>query len=473
METSTAMMNRTLDRSDRRIPQGLDVLSERFGDRLLRAEAHRAQHANTVTWLPPAIPEAVLMAERVEDVQAAVAIAAEYRMPVIPFGAGTSLEGHLNAPLGGVSLDLSRMDRLGACRAGDLDITIEAGVTLEMLDGHLRDTGLFFPVDPGARHATLGGMAATRASGTTTVRYGSMRENVLSLDVVLADGSLIKTGSRARKSAAGYDLTHLMIGSEGTLGIITALTLRLRPRPETAIALVVAFPSVNSAVDATVSSLQSGLVLTRIELCDALALSAITAHSGLELPQCRAALFIDLDGTPAAVAEHSRLLGEIGAAHGAQMVGRAEAEDERRRLWRGRHDALWAIKAAKPGKAAVVTDACVPISALGEQVEAAVRQAEDLQLFAPIIGHVGDGNFHAIAMVDPSSASDLECLDQLNDGIARRAIAAGGTCTGEHGIGERKRHLLAVEAGPALPVMSAIKAALDPYGIMNPGKIIS
>lgn len=451
---------------------GLSALQARFGVRLVHGEALRAQHANTLTWLPSALPDAVLFAESVDDVSAALAIAAEHHVPIIPFGAGTSLEGHTNAPAGGVSLDLSRMCRIGALNAVDLDIEVEAGVTLTQLETHLRDTGLFFPVDPGAREATLGGMAATRASGTTTVRYGSMRENVLALDVVLADGRLIRTGSRARKSSAGYDLTRLFVGSEGTLGIIVGLTLKLAPRPPAVWSGVYAFASLASAAEATVAALQSALDLTRIELLDQEMLRAVNVHSGTSLPASGPALFIDVQGTPEAAREHIRLFGEVAEAVGGRCIGVAESEDDRRKLWRARHDAFWAVKTAWPGKSVVVTDACVPLSELARSLEAASRLAADLGLKAPVVGHVGDGNFHMLAVIDPADAQDRARLETFVEGVGRLAIEAGGTCTGEHGIGERKKALLAIEAGAALSVMRAVKTALDPHGLLNPGKVV-
>ncbi|MDX2307752.1 MAG: FAD-linked oxidase C-terminal domain-containing protein [Hyphomicrobium sp.] len=457
---------------DARFGAGLAALAAHFGGKFITGDAVRGQHANTLTWLPASVPDAVLMAETVQDVEAAVVIAATHRVPIIPFGAGTSLEGHTNAPDGGLSLDLSKMNRIIAVHADDLDIVVEPGVTLTQLDTELRDTGLFFPVDPGARHATLGGMAATRASGTTTVRYGSMRDNVMALSVVLADGRLVNTGSRARKSAAGYDLTRLFVGSEGTLGIIVGLTLRLWPRPATAWSGILAFPSLRAAADATVLAIQSGLDLSRIELIDQRMATAINRYSGTRLPEDGPVLFVDIEGSPEAVAEHARLMAEIADGAGGRLAEAALQDADRRQLWRGRHDAFWAVKSFWPGRTPVVTDACVPLSELADAIEAAARDAEALQLDAPILGHVGDGNFHAIAMIDPADGTQCDRLHRFVDGIARRAIAAGGTSTGEHGIGERKKSLLAVEAGEALSAMRAIKAALDPYRILNPGKII-
>ncbi len=439
--------------------------------RCLTSATIREQHAGTLTGLRRQVPDAVAFPETVADVQCIVSLARAYKCPVIPFGAGTSLEGQVNAPRGGLSLDVSRMTRVVRVSVDDLDVTVEAGVTLDQLNLALRDTGLFFPVDPGAGSATLGGMASTRASGTTTVRYGAMRENVLAMKVVLADGTLISTGTRARKSAAGYDLTHLFLGAEGTLGVIVELTLRLQPRPESTVAGVAAFPTIAAAAHTVIAAVQSGLSLQRIELLDAAMLRIINAQAATGLPDDGPALFVEIAGTPQATAEHVAQFIEIAEGEHGQWLGQGAGEDERRALWRARRDAFWSVRAAFPGRAFLVTDVCVPVSRLAECLEETEADLAAAGLDAPIVGHVGDGNFHTVLAFDEADVALRARVEAYLDRLVARAHRMEGTCTGEHGIGQGKAKYLAAEAGPALAVMRQVKAALDPDNLMNPGKM--
>lgn len=429
------------------------------------------QHANSLTWINCEPPDAVVWPETVDEVVRIVRLAARHRLPIVPFGAGTSLEGHVNAPAGGICLDLSRMNRILRVNSDDLDAEIEAGVTRDGLNAFLRDTGLFFAVDPGAGVATIGGMAATRASGTTSMRYGTMRDNVLSLTAVMADGTIVTTGGRARKSAAGYDLTRLLVGSEGTLGIITGLTVRLHPVPQAVVAAVVPFATLEDACRSTIEAIQMGLALARIELLDALQIRAVNAYSGLSHAEAPT-LFLEFHGTPGAARDAVHAFEEIAASHGGAGLVWAGTEDERRRLWRARHDAFWAVKAAWPGRVPLVTDVCVPISRLAEAIAETAADITSSGLVAPIVGHVGDGNFHAILMLDANDAASVGRARDFVERLALRAIAMEGTCTGEHGIGQGKMALLAREMGAGTGVMRQIKNALDPAGILNPGKII-
>ena len=446
-------------------------LGARFGERFSLGQALREQHANTLTWLKREPPDAVLFAETEAEIAEAVKLCAEARMPVIPFGTGTSLEGHVNAPFGGVSLDLSRMDRILAVHEADLDCTVEPGVTRKTLNDHLRGSGLFFPVDPGA-DASLGGMAATRASGTNAVRYGTMRDAVLGLTAVLADGSMIKTGGRARKSSAGYDLTRLMVGSEGTLGIITSLTLKLYGVPETIVSAVCPFASIAGACNATIAALQIGLPLARIELLDEVQMRACNAYSRLSLREAPT-LFLEFHGNPASAREQVEAFAAIARAQGGGEFAYAERQEERTKLWQARHDAYWAARGLRPGAEVLSTDVCVPISALAECVTATRQDIDGLGLLAPIVGHVGDGNFHVLPLIDPSDPEERQKVQDFLDRLVERALAAGGTCTGEHGIGQGKINYLAAEHGSGISAMIAIKKALDPLNILNPGKIFA
>lgn len=438
--------------------------------RVATGEDVRRQHANTLTWIACEPPDAVVWPETAAEVAAILRIAREHKVPVIAFGGGTSLEGHVNAPLGGISLDMSRMNRILAVNVDDLDAEVQAGVTRDQLKAHLRDSGLFFSVDPGAGSATLGGMAATRASGTNTVRYGTMRDNILSLSAVLAGGSLIDTGRRARKSAAGYDLTSLLVGSEGTLGIITALRLRLHPVPASIVAAIAAFPTVDGACQATIEAIQSGLGLARIELLDALQMQAVNRYSGLALAETPT-LFLEAHGSPPATAESVRAFATIAAGHGGGPVETAADEDGHRKLWRARHDAFWAVTRAWPGRTPLVTDVCVPLSSLARCIAGTQADIAAAGLIGPVVGHVGDGNFHVILMVDQNDAGEFAAARTVVERLTHRALAFEGTCTGEHGIGQGKTLALATEHGPALALMRDIKKALDPDGILNPGKL--
>ena len=448
-----------------------DALAARFGDRFSRSTSLRSQHANTLTWLKVQAPDAVVFAENTEEVSDVVRLCAEARVPVIPFGTGTSLEGHLNAPFGGVSLDLSRMNRIVAVHEADLDCVVEPGVTRKQLNDYLRDSGLFFPVDPGA-DASLGGMAATRASGTNAVRYGTMRDLVLGLTAVLADGSVVTTGGRARKSSAGYDLTRLLVGSEGTLGVITSLTLKLHGIPETILSGVCSFGSLEAACNATIAALQMGLPLARIELADEVQIRACNAYSHLSLPEAPT-LFLEFHGTPAGTHEQVETFAAIAEAEGGGALAWAEHQEDRTKLWQARHDAYWAARALKPGTDLIATDVCVPISTLAACVAETKQDIERLGLLAPIVGHVGDGNFHVMPLIDPEDAEERGRVQAFLDRLVERALKFEGTCTGEHGIGQGKINYLAAEHGLGVGVMIAIKKALDPLNILNPGKIFA
>ncbi|MEZ0280792.1 FAD-binding oxidoreductase [Methyloceanibacter sp.] len=447
------------------------TLGARFGARFSQGQSLREQHANTLTWLKREPPDAVLFAETEAEVADCVKLCAEARVPVIAFGTGTSLEGHVNAPFGGVSLDLSRMNRVLAVHEADLDCTVEPGVTRKALNDQLRGSGLFFPVDPGA-DASLGGMAATRASGTNAVRYGTMRDAVLGLTAVLADGSVIKTGGRARKSSAGYDLTRLLVGSEGTLGVITSLTLKLYGIPETIISAVCPFISIAGACNATIAALQLGLPLARIEFLDEVQIRACNAYSHLSLPETPT-LFLEFHGTPSSAREEVEAFATIAQAEGGGELAYAEHQEERTKLWQARHDAYWAVRGLRPGAEVLATDVCVPISALADCIAATREDIDQLGLVAPIVGHVGDGNFHVMPLIDPADAEERRKAQGFLDRLVARALAAGGTCTGEHGVGQGKIAYLAAEHGPGLAMMIAIKKALDPLNILNPGKLFA
>ncbi|MET0156917.1 MAG: FAD-linked oxidase C-terminal domain-containing protein [Methyloceanibacter sp.] len=447
------------------------TLGARFGARFSQGQSLREQHANTLTWLKREPPDAVLFAETEAEVADCVKLCAEARVPVIAFGTGTSLEGHVNAPFGGVSLDLSRMNRVLAVHEADLDCTVEPGVTRKALNDQLRGSGLFFPVDPGA-DASLGGMAATRASGTNAVRYGTMRDAVLGLTAVLADGSVIKTGGRARKSSAGYDLTRLLVGSEGTLGVITSLTLKLYGIPETIISAVCPFTSIAGACNATIAALQLGLPLARIEFLDEVQIRACNAYSHLSLPETPT-LFLEFHGTPSSAREEVEAFATIAQAEGGGELAYAEHQEERTKLWQARHDAYWAVRGLRPGAEVLATDVCVPISALADCITATRKDIDQLGLVAPIVGHVGDGNFHVMPLIDPADAEERRKAQGFLDRLIARALAASGTCTGEHGVGQGKIAYLADEHGPGLAMMIAIKKALDPLNILNPGKLFA
>jgi D-lactate dehydrogenase (cytochrome) len=459
-------------RNAKGIAAAIAALTAAFGNRVVTSQSVREQHGNTLTWVPNQPPDAVVYPQNTGDVQTIVRICAANRAPVIPFGVGTSLEGHINAPLGGVSIDFRDMNKVLVVHAEDLDCVVEPGITRKALNEHLRDQGLFFPIDPGA-DASLGGMAATRCSGTNAVRYGTMKDNVLALTVVMADGELMTTSRRAKKSSAGYDLTRLMVGSEGTLGVITELTLKLSGIPEAIASGVCPFPSVDAACKATILTIQSGIPVARIELLDALQIGAVNAYSKLSLPEVPT-LFVEFHGSDAGVAEQSQRFGEIVADLGGGPFDWATKPEDRSRLWQARHDGYWAARHLRPGAQAFATDVCVPISRLAECVTASQRAAAELHLIAPILGHVGDGNFHLSLLVDMADAGEVERAGILMERVVELALSMDGTCTGEHGVGQGKMKYLKAEHGaPALAAMAAIKRALDPQNIMNPGKIVA
>ncbi len=447
-------------------------LNARFGNRIATAQAVREQHGHTTTWIANAPPDAVLFAESREDVIDAVRICARHDAPVVGFGVGSSLEGHVNALNGGLCVDFTRMNRVLAVHAEDLDCVVEPGITRKTLNAHLRDSGLFFPIDPGA-DASIGGMTATRASGTNAVRYGTMKDNVLSLGIVTADGKFIRTASRAKKSSAGYDLTRLFVGSEGTLGLIVEVTLRLSGLPEAIAGGHCPFPDVRSACLTTIETIQSGIPVARIELLDRLMVQASNAYSKLNLPDTPM-LFLEFHGSEASVAEQSQRFAEIAESHGGGPFAWTTNPEERTKLWQARHDSYWASFGLRPGAKAFATDVCVPISRLAECVEETQADLAEAGLIAPIVGHVGDGNFHVSPLIDMSSREEIERAEAFGKRLAMRAIRMDGTCTGEHGVGQKKIPYLEAEHGPdALDLMRRVKAAIDPQNLFNPGKIFS
>jgi D-lactate dehydrogenase (cytochrome) len=429
------------------------------------------RHGRDESYHPAHAPDVVAFAQSTEEVAAIVNLARKHDAPVIPFGVGTSLEGQVAALEGGISIDLSRMNAILEVNAEDLDVKVQAGVTRKQLNAHLRDTGLFFPIDPGA-DATLGGMAATRASGTNAVRYGTMRENVLGLTVVLADGRVIQTGGRSRKSAAGYDLTRLFVGSEGTLGIITEVTLRLYGIPEAMSAAICAFPTIADAVNTVIATIQLGVPVARIELLDEVQIGASNAYSRLDL-EVAPTLFFEFHGTENGVKEQSETVSAIGADFGMGGYRWAAKAEDRNKLWEARHNALYSCLALRPGAKAWATDACVPISRLADCILETRKDIDEAGLLAPIVGHVGDGNFHVTVILDPDDPKELKQVHDFVERLALRAIAMGGTCTGEHGVGTGKIPFLQAEHGDAVAVMRQLKQALDPENRMNPGKVFA
>ena len=450
----------------------LDALKARFGDRCTTALAVREQHGRDESPFDVRPPDAVVFCESTDEVAAIVSLADRHAVPVIPYGVGSSLEGHLLAVQGGISIDLSRMNRVLQVNPEDLTATVEPGVTREQLNREIRDTGLFFPIDPGA-NASLGGMAATRASGTNAVRYGTMRENVLGLTVVTASGEVIHTGTRAKKSSAGYDLTRLMVGSEGTLGVITGVTLKLYPLPEAVSAAICHFKDIGSAVDATIQIIQMGVPIARCELLDVNAVRAVNEHSKLGLRESPM-LLMEFHGSEAGVKEQAETVQAIAAEAGGENFEWASTPEERTRLWAARHKAYFAGMTTHPGCRTVTTDTCVPISRLTEIIEASVAEADASGLPYYIVGHVGDGNFHLAYLVKDGDAKQRETAERLSMQMVHRAIALQGTCTGEHGIGLHKQGFLVDETGAgAVEMMRTLKRALDPKNILNPGKIFS
>lgn len=444
-------------------------MQELLGERFTTALAVRAEHGQDASWHPPQPPSAVCFPENTAEVARIVEVCAAHRLPIIPFGAGTSLEGQVLAPQGGLSIDLRQMNRIVAIRPEDLDATVEPAVTRQQLDRLAAQHGLFFPVDPGAE-ASLGGMAATRASGTNAVRYGTMRDNVLALEVVLPDGRVIHTSRRARKSSAGYDLTRLFVGSEGTLGVITQLTLRLHGLPEAISAAVVSFPDLGAAVRTAVQTIQTGIPVARMELLDALVMDAVNRYASLD-HTVAPTLMLEFHGTTASVAEQARDVEEIAQENGGGDFRWSADAAERERLWQARHDAYFASRALRPGCYGWTTDVCVPISRLTECVLATQQDLAASSLLAPLVGHVGDGNFHLVILVDRDDPTELAEAERLHSRLVERALAMDGTSTGEHGVGLGKRSFMSAEHGDAVDVMRQIKAAIDPQGLMNPGKI--
>jgi D-lactate dehydrogenase (cytochrome) len=453
-------------------PSMLAALASRFGDRCSTALTVREQHGRGESVYDAQAPDAVLFCESTDEVAFVVSQAAAHGVPVIPFGVGSSLEGHLLAVQGGVSIDVSRMNRIVVVNAEDLTVTVEAGVTREQLNREIKDTGLFFPIDPGA-NASIGGMAATRASGTNAVRYGTMKDNVLALTVVAADGSVMRTGTRAKKSSAGYDLTRLFVGSEGTLGVMTEVTLKLYPLPEAVNAAMCSFPNVDAAVRATIEIIQMGVPIARCELLDANAIRAVNRHSKLALREAPM-LLMEFHGSPAAVAEQAATVQGIAKGHDGADFEWARTPEERSRLWKARHESYFAALQMRPGCRCQSSDTCVPISRLAEAIDESVADAEASGIPYWIVGHVGDGNFHLSYLMDPNDAAECAAVEHLNVKMVQRALRLEGTCTGEHGIGLHKMPYLLDEAGPAaVAAMRAIKGALDPKNIMNPGKIFA
>jgi D-lactate dehydrogenase (cytochrome) len=457
----------------RPVPQALfEALAGRFGERCSRAEAVREQHGRDESPFEVTPPDAVVFCESTADVSDAVALAARHEVPVIAFGVGSSLEGHLLAVQGGISLDVSRMNQVLRINAEDLTATVQPGVTRKQLNEAVKHLGLFFPIDPGA-DASLGGMAATRASGTNAVRYGTMRENVLALEVVTASGDVIRTGTRAKKSSAGYDLTRLFVGSEGTLGVITEVTLKLYPLPEAISAAICHFSSVAAAVETTIEIIQMGVPIARVELLDANAVRAVNRHDKLGLRETPM-LLMEFHGSDAGVKEQATTVQSIAHEHGGEQFQWASTPEERSRLWAARHRAYFAGMAANPGCRTVTTDACVPISRLAEAIGESVREADESGLPYYIVGHVGDGNYHVAYLIDPKNATQWNTAEQLNMQLVQRALRLEGTCTGEHGVGLHKQSFLVDETGEgAVDMMRTLKRALDPKNILNPGKIFS
>ena len=459
--------------TQRPVPEAfLQALTERFGAQCSTALAVREQHGRDEGAIVAPPPAAVVFAESTQDVQDAVKLCGQYNVPVIAYGAGSSLEGHLLAVQGGISIDVSRMNKLLSVNTEDLTVTVQPGITRKALNDAIKDTGFFFPIDPGA-DASIGGMTATRASGTNAVRYGTMRENVLALEVVTAQGDVIRTGNRAKKSAAGYDLTRLMVGSEGTLGIFTEITVRLYPLPEAVSAAICSFPSIEAAVHTVIQTIQMGIPIARVELVDVHSVRMVNAYSKLELRE-EPMLLMEFHGSPTGVKEQAETVQEIAGEFGGNAFEWAERPEDRTRLFTARHNAYFAAISSRPGCRCITTDTCVPISRLADALLECVQEAEASAIPYFIVGHVGDGNFHFGYLIDPDNNDERQRAEQLNHQLVQRAIDLGGTCTGEHGIGVHKQGFLLAEAGEgAVQMMRTIKQALDPKNILNPGKIFS
>lgn len=455
-------------RSDK-ISLVIDVLRQRLGEKVSTGDSVRSQHTHTTTSLPPQLPDAVVFASGPDDIVAVVEACATYEVPVIPFGIGTSLEGQVNAAEGGISIDVSGMNKIISVNSEDMDCTVEPGVTREQLNDHLRDTGLFFPIDPGA-NATIGGMTATRASGTNAVRYGTMRENVISVEAITADGKKIKTANRARKSSAGYDLTRLFVGSEGTLGVLTSITLKLHSAPSSILSGTCVFEDIETATNAVIMTIQMGIPVARIELVDAVQIKASNIYSDMNNPE-KPTLFIELHGDEEDIAKQAEMFTEIAQDFGGQDPKFSSILEERNKLWKARHNAYWAMKSLMPNANMITTDACVPLSRFSECVVSSQKDLEELDLLGAILGHAGDGNFHTQVLVNPDDDEELARAKEYASRVSKRAIAMDGTCTGEHGIGQGKQEYLNLELGGSVDIMRQIKKALDPKNIMNPGKI--
>jgi len=446
-------------------------LQGQFGNRYSDNASVREQHGHTLTWTGNQPPDAVVFAQSTEEVSQIVILCSRYKAPVIPFGTGTSLEGHVNAPFGGICIDLSLMKRVIAVHPEDLDCVVEPGITRKELNDYLRDTGLFFPIDPGA-DASIGGMVSTRASGTNAVRYGTMKDNVIALTVVMANGDIVRTARRARKSSAGYDLTRLITGAEGTLGVVTEITLKLHGIPEAISAGVCPFPDIDACCNAAIATIQSGIPVARMELMDKIGVRAVNMHSKLGLPETPM-LLLEFHGTDSGVKEQAERFGEIAEDLGGGPFTWATQAEERTKLWQARHDAYWACFTLRPGTKAIATDICVPISRLADCVNETHRDIADSRLVSPIIGHVGDGNFHCNLLVDIDDADEMQRAEGFLERLVQRGLAMEGTCTGEHGVGQAKMKYMGDEHSAAtLGVMRSIKQALDPDNIMNPGKLI-
>jgi len=456
-------------RNEEGIAAVLGILKQAFGERFQTGQSFREQHAHTTTYLPGQLPDGVVFVETSDDVKTVVKVCGEHRVPMIPFGVGSSLEGQVNAPSGGISIDFSRMNKVLRISPEDLDVTVEPGMTREELNRELRDTGLFFPIDPGA-NATIGGMASTRASGTNAVRYGTMKDNVLALTVVTADGEEIRTARRARKSSAGYDLTRLFVGSEGTLGVITSVTLKLQGIPEKIGGGVCAFPSVEAACDAVIMTIQMGIPVARIELLDDVQIRACNAYSGLSYAE-KPTLFLEFHGTEETVRIQSEQFAEVASDCGGDEFHWTANAEERTKLWNARHNAYWAGRALDPSLNGLSTDVCVPISRLAECVAETQADIRETGLLAPIVGHAGDGNFHVLVLFDDKDPASVANVEAFTGRLSRRALAMDGTCTGEHGVGQGKMSYLDEELGGAVELMRSIKKGFDPQNLFNPGKI--
>ena len=457
------------DYSKESIKLCVDKIKDEFGQQFSNSKSILEQHTHTMTIHESELPDGVVFVETKEDVQKVVKICSEYKCPIIPFGVGSSFEGHINAPYGGISIDMNNMNKIINVYQEDLLVVVQPGVTREQLNTHLRDTGLFFPIDPGA-NASIGGMTATRASGTNAVRYGTMKDNVIALEVVTPDGQIIKTANKARKSSAGYDLTRLMVGSEGTLGITTEITLKLYGIPEVIAGGRVSFPSVKVATDAVIMTVQAGIPVARIEFLDTAQVIAVNNYSKTNLPEAPL-LLLEFHGSETSVKEQSELFGEIASDFGGNDFEWTSNNEDRNKLWKARHDAYWSCKAVRPEAEIYSTDVCVPISKLSDCITETIEDMEKNELIGPIVSHAGDGNFHVALLIDKKSDLELKKLDSFLIRISERAIRMNGTCTGEHGVGQGKRKYMLKELGGAVDIMKKVKNAFDPNKIMNPGKL--